>query len=58
MQNAKNIKLLGIIISVGLLFFVLTGLFGLNNQLELNLVSKFWLSRFEIWGERNINGVK
>ena len=50
MDNAKSTKILGIIASVVLLFIVVSGLFGLNNHLGLNSVSKFWVSRFEFWG--------
>lgn len=50
MDNAKTTKILGIIISALLIFFLSTGLFGLNDHLGINPESKFWFSRFEIWG--------
>ncbi len=50
MDNAKTKKISGIIISALLIFFLSSGLFGLNNHFGLNPEFKFWLSRFEIWG--------
>lgn len=50
MNNAKTTTILGIAIPVLLIFFLSAGLFGLNNHLGLYPESKFWLSRFEIWG--------
>ncbi len=49
MNTAKSTKVSGIIIAVFLLFVVLTGLFGLNNNLGLSAESTFWLSRLEMW---------
>jgi len=49
MNATKNMKLPGILLTVLLFFFVLTGLFGLNNYLGLSPEPKFWLSRFELW---------
>ena len=50
MENSKTKKIVGITISVLLIFFLSSGLFGLNNHLGLNPTSKLWFSRFEIWG--------
>lgn len=49
MASNKKLTLFGIVISMILFYFVMTGFFGLNKSFGDSYASRLWVSRIEFW---------